>query len=361
MAEQINFTDRMQWDGEEKTAISVRDGVLEYLGAEIGKDPADKIFTVYRSPATIANVVPLMAGIPLIDEHVAPGDEESAKKAGSVLSGDMIDMIDSAVNSTLAIRNKVDVHGDMITMLEDGKRELSLGYTGELIEHDKYDFEQRNIQPFHLAVVDAGRCGSACSFIDQKGNRVMLNKAFLDAEGQPSLEQIAQIMAQLPEAIKALPIDKLSEVMPALQEIVAVGKAADPSSAAEEEPAMDEDAAEPEQQEVEDMDMEEEEEKKKTPITDSAAFKDALAAATKTYAETVEKAREFVPSDYCFADKSVAQIQRDALATEHKDQQFSDEELAVAFKLLKKTKSTLTDFGDQKAASRFTDLKDKEL
>ena len=51
----LAFSDAVTYDGQMKAAISVRDGVLEYLGSELGMSPADKIFYVYRSPATIAS------------------------------------------------------------------------------------------------------------------------------------------------------------------------------------------------------------------------------------------------------------------------------------------------------------------
>ena len=51
-----------------------------------------------------------------------------------------------------------------------------------------------------------------------------LNKAFIDAEGSVSLEQIVEIAAGLPEAIRKVPVDKLQELMPAMQEIMTYAK-----------------------------------------------------------------------------------------------------------------------------------------
>lgn len=164
-----HFKDKMFYDGKSKTAISVRDGFLEYSGAEIGKEPADKIFKIYRSPATIANVASLMKDIPLTDEHVDL-DAPVSNATGKVLSATMIDFDDGNTHSKLAIKNSIDLNGDAGSILDAGKRELSLGYKGVLVEYDgdEYDFEQRDIAPHHLAIVDQGRCGSQCSFIDKK-------------------------------------------------------------------------------------------------------------------------------------------------------------------------------------------------
>ena len=50
---------------------------------------------------------------------------------------------------------------------------------------------------------------------------------------------------------------------------------------------------------------------------------------------------------------------RDALATQHGKQEFGDEELSIAFKMLKKT-ADYSNFSDEKAGS-LQQLKDKEL
>lgn len=51
---------------------------------------------------------------------------------------------------------------------------------------------------------------------------------------------------------------------------------------------------------------------------------------------------------------------RDALAIEHNGVEFKDEELDVAFKLLKKSEN-YQNFGDASVKSKLSDLKDKEL
>ena len=38
----LQFADRVEVDTQNKTAISVRDGVLEYMGSEIGMEPEDE-------------------------------------------------------------------------------------------------------------------------------------------------------------------------------------------------------------------------------------------------------------------------------------------------------------------------------
>lgn len=357
-----HFNDALAFDKQNKTAVSFRDGVLRYLGSELGLEPADREFTVYRSPATIANAAARMAGVPLTDEHVSM-DAPPAQPVGTVETSDLIDMFDEQNESTVGVRNSITVSDLISAALETGKRQLSLGYDADLVPHVKYDFEQRNIGPHHLAVVQAGRCGPACAFLDRKPTTTdedqpmsKLLKAFLDAEGAPNLEQIVEIAQGLPEALRKLPMDKLTEVMPQLQEIIAIAGGANGSDEVDE----------PEEMEVEDMDGEPEEVEDEKPksYADSTEFKDAVAEAVKSHAAVVDKARDFLDNGYAFAGKSKEQIMRDALATEHGETQFTDAELPVAFKLLKAQGSNLKNFGDGAADAqqgRFTQHADKEI
>lgn len=372
------FHDRATFDPVKKTAVSVRDGVLEYSGAEIGMKPEDHIFTVYRSPATIANTAMKMRGLSITDQHV-PLDSPAPSHGGFIDEAEMIDAHDGQTNTTIAIQNRLAVSDTLLPIIETERRELSLGYNADLVPHDVYDFEQKNIMPHHLAVVDRGRCGSMCSFIDRKTtdqqeNNNMANKfhkAFCDQEGQLNLQQIVELATGLPEAIKNVPVDQLTDLLPALQEIMETAKTVMPK----EEPANGEgegnetetgDEGEPNPIDNEDEDMSQEEKDKKFSDAVSVAAekkaKEYADQAIKRHSQVVEKARDFLPDDYKFSDKSTEQVMRDALATESQEG-FADTELDLAFKMLKKPESRYTDFGDSagQSSSRFTEIGDKEL
>ena len=361
-----HFTDSMTYDANTKTAVSVRDGVLEYLGSEIGAEPSDKLFRVFRSPSTIANVVPMMAGIPLTDEHVSL-DEQPSSPVGSVIDATTVDLTDESTDARLGIRNRIKLADTMAAALVSGKRELSLGYTGELVPYEgsgDYDFEQRNIRPHHLAVVTAGRCGPACSFIDRKAttNEVKtmpeLHKAFCDAEGQMNLEEIIEITAGLPEAIKKMPIEQVAKLMEPLREAMAASRAVVGEDMTEETETV-----EVEDEEVEKADMKPEEK-----FTDSKEFADAVA---KAQADAVAQRDAVVAKAIKFVDglqvagKTNEQVMREVLTAEgHDAQSFSDSELSVAFKLLKpeaKVNPTLMNFGDKQTTGKFAALADKEV
>lgn len=331
------FKDSLRFDTATKTAISVRDGVQSYYGMELGMQPFDKVFTIYRSPATIANCVNRLSNIPLTDEHVTL-DETPQIPCGSVVDSVLVDNFDAETHSTLAVKNTVSLDGAILDLIQSGKKELSLGYRANLKPHDRYDFEQTDIEPHHLAVVSRGRCGGACSFIDKQGE-------FMDEDkgASPTLAETVDIAVALPEAIKNMTIEELQEVLPVLQSIVNKGKEGEKSVE-----AVEAETDEPEAK------------KEKVAITDTAEFMDAVTKAVEAHTVVIEKARDFVDAGYSFVGKSTAQIMRDALAVEHGNQKFDDSELPVAFKLLKKTASSLKNFGDS-CACPFDSLKDKEL
>ena len=359
------FADLAVYSETARTAVSVRDGVIEYLGAELGLEPLDKVFTVYRSPATIANAAYAMAGIPLTDEHVSM--EGPALDSGSrVESSVVIDQLDESTHSRLAVQNKVAVN-DTLQLLLKNKRQLSLGYEADLVPHSRWDFEQINIVPHHLAAVRAGRCGPLCSFIDRKPDTPVkpqegdtmkpkkLIKAFTDAEGSVSLEQIVEIATGLPEAIRKVPVDQLVKLMPAMQEIMSYAKEQGVMPAEEDAAMMDEEKEGDEEKDMMDEDKDGEKMKdmegEKENFADSSKFKDAVASAVKgevkRYAEVVNKARNFVDAEYDFAGKTANDVMRDALATQSTDK-FEDAELSVAFKLLRKANTDYSQFGDTK-------------
>lgn len=342
----LQFKDRATLDQDGKNAISVRDGVLEYMGAEIGMEPENKIFTVLRTPATIANAAMKMAGIPVTDEHVSLS-KPAPSDGGRVVTAEMIDSDEDGI-ATIAIKNKLELSDQMIK-ITDNKRELSLGYFADLVEHDKYDFEQKNIVPHHLAIVDSGRCGSMCSFIDRKPNMEnnKMKIKFIDAEGVVNMKTIMEVISLLPEAIKNVPMEKIQEMMPSLLELVEASKEIIPEveevveEADEVTKVTDEDdSGDDKNVEVTDEEVDEDEKDKKD-FSDSKEFTDAVAKAAKLEAgktlTIISKAKTFLDDRYSFDDKSNDQIMKDAIKTQSSDK-FQDAELYTAFKLLKKFK-----------------------
>ena len=366
----VHFNDAVLFDSETKTIISVRDGVQEYKGHELGLSPPDKVFTLYRAPETIKAIVDRMAGLPLTDDHVSL-DMEPSNPVGKIVDAELIDSVDDDTKTTVNIKNRVSMDFDV------AGKQLSLGYRAGLIDCEIYDFEQVDIVPHHLAIVQNGRCGNVCKFTDKESGmkkKLDVNAAFLDANGEVNMAQVMDIVANLPEAIKTMPIKELSKLIPVLQKVTAtaVESIADPDGGAmspeEEEAARqakeaaDAAANNPlnEEEKKAAADAAAEEEKK---VTDKA-FSDSVAAEVKKknaeFATVLGKAKDFLPDTYDFADKSACDVMRDALATQHNDK-FEDSELPTAFKMLK-TVTNYKDFGDAKTISDEIDkIGEKEL
>lgn len=358
-----HFFDAVTFDVEQKTAVSVRDGVLDYFGHELGLEPPDKTFRIYRSPAQIATVAPLMAGIPLTNDHVDIGQPVS-QSVGKVTSAAVIDF-DEGEASHLAIKNTLEVQSDFLATLTD-KRELSLGYEARLIEDDKYDFRQVDIRPHHLAVVDAGRCGSGCRFLDKsvkKESSEMDMAKMIEAVGKFTDEQKKEFLAKITDAPTAAQVvellgkfkaEEIEEIKEQLRKLI------DPAGKPK---ANDQDK---DKDKGEDDDKEKAKDSKK--VKDSAAlearFQDAVTKATTEQVATtlaiIDRARQFLPTDYKFADKTGNQIMRDAIATQHAGVRFEDAELPVAFKMLRQPETKpFADFG-RGNMGKFAELKDKE-
>ena len=396
------FFDRVSLDKETKRLISMRDGVLEYLGGEIGMEPEDQVFTVYRSPAALANASRLMDGLPIVDGHMDLNTEPNSNS--KIIDTQVVQMKDEEVDATLAASHKALIDEALQASIETGKQQVSLGYTGDLVEHPEYGLEQVNIEPHHLALEYEGRCGSACSFIDKRqtntGDKSMLfgnkNKKqakptvfkdddgnvkmqfpenFFDQEGenQVNMQQIVEIASALPEAIKNIPVDKLQEVFPQLQELVQMAKENDTNTDPQEE-------MEKEDGDYEGEDMKRGAGDKKTVGTQKGQdskntqqgytdaqmkqhINDAVAKANQKHAQVIEKARDFVDSTYNFTDKSTEQIMKDVVATQSNDS-FEGDQLEIAFKMLQPPqRQEVTSFGDRNpdVKSKFDEIADKEL
>lgn len=323
----VNFTDRALFDASQRTAISMRDGVLEYLGAEIGADEPQRLYKIYRSPATIANAAMSMQHIPVCDGH-AVGAELSA--GGRVESAKIIDAVDAETQSMIAVRNALSISDELSDAVAQGKRQLSLGYDADLVPHSEYDYEQINIEPHHLAIVDRARCGSMCSFIDARRGVKMADEL--------NLEQIAELAMQLPEAIKVVPIAELQEILPVLQKIIDMAKSSGMPDASTDAPVS-----------VDAFPTESEEDKEKK-------FGDRL----NDHVAAMQKARQYLPDSYQYVGKTTAQIMRDAVRTQSAEH-FADAELPLAFKLLQKpTASRYADFG-KSTHDKYDELRDQEI
>jgi hypothetical protein len=365
----IAFKDSATYDGKTKTVISVRDGYQEYAGFEIGLE--GEKYRLYRSPETIRKIAERMKGLPVTSGHVDT-DREPTNVIGEIIDVEIVQVDQPETDTTLALKHKIKLYDspDVYELLSDGVNELSLGYVAQTVEHDKYDFEQRDIRPHHLAVVEAGRCGGLCSFLD-KGVKKMALDRYVDADGKANLQEIMEIINVLPDLVMKMELKDLQALYPKLMEAKVKAEESDPAlkEEVEEKTEVKEETIEQVDEEQMDEDVIEKEEKfekKEENFKDSAVFKDAVANMVKSkmeeYSQVREKAVSFLDESYDFAGKTPCDIMKDTLVAFYgSDHGFTDEEVPVAFKAMKKI-DNYKKFGDaQTADAVWKEIGNKEL
>lgn len=148
--------------------LAAKVGVQDYYAAEIGVEPVDEsgIVSVARLPEDVfaADSLDSWKGVDITNDHPTEGlvtvDNFKMETVGNVIG--------EAAVSNNHVRVKVvvkDAH--TIESIENGKSEVSAGYTADYIREDgvfegtKYNYRQRNIRLNHLAVVNKGRAKTA--------------------------------------------------------------------------------------------------------------------------------------------------------------------------------------------------------
>lgn len=168
----MNFTDsvliagtRTREDGSLLADARIaRTGVQLYLGSEVGK-PDMALVRVYRPGAEVfsADTMKSVAHRPVTNDH--PKDFVNKDNWKDVAVGQTGDEI---TGEGIFIRVPLMVSdGATIKDIEQGKREISAGYTCDLDfasgisqNGEQYDAIQRNIRFNHVAIVARGRAGS---------------------------------------------------------------------------------------------------------------------------------------------------------------------------------------------------------
>ena len=215
-----------------------RTGVQDYRAYELGLD-ADgmdpmKVIRLHRPPEEVFDATSMASfeSKPITIEHppvavtsdnwseLAKGDVRDVGRSGDLMTG------------TLVIRSK-----DAIEAVQDGKVQLSNGYTFELdmtsgttADGRAYDGIQRNIRGNHVALVDAARCGSACRIADSQPN--LEGKTMADAKRKVTVDGIPlEVEDTAAEVIDTL-IKQRNEARDALAQLQAKAAEADGLKAA---------------------------------------------------------------------------------------------------------------------------------
>ena len=148
-----------------------RTGMQEYLPEELGLGSGPGMIPVYRpeeevfAPETMAS----FEAVPVTNDHPADGvDLDNIRRfqaghAQNVRRG-------SGEEADLLLADLVITDERLIEAILNGKREISCGYTYELVVKDG-QYIQRKIRGNHIAVVEAGRAGARVSIKDHMGSK----------------------------------------------------------------------------------------------------------------------------------------------------------------------------------------------
>ncbi|WNW10119.1 DUF2213 domain-containing protein [Pseudomonas sp. DTU_2021_1001937_2_SI_NGA_ILE_001] len=151
----------------ETFARTARTGIQQYLGREVGR-PDLSVVNVYRDQAEVfaKSALDTFSKIPITNDHPAQPVTAANWKAVAVgTTGDEVLRDGEYLKIGLKITD-----GAAVQDVHSGKRELSVGYScqlvwedGELPDGTKYQARQTNIVANHIAIVAKGRAGSrAC-------------------------------------------------------------------------------------------------------------------------------------------------------------------------------------------------------
>ena len=147
-----------------------RVGTQEYLGHEVGK-PNKDIVTVYRRPDEVfkKSAIDSFEGKPVTNDHppkLVEGGDAMAYLKGvckNVHRG-------TGDDSDKVVADLVIYDPMLISLIENGKREISAGYTCSYADYNG-ELEQVDIVGNHIAVVDKGRAGNSVAIRDEKPTR----------------------------------------------------------------------------------------------------------------------------------------------------------------------------------------------
>ncbi|MFY4744069.1 hypothetical protein ACOTVX_11355, partial [Aliarcobacter butzleri] len=78
--------------------------------------------------------------------------------------------------------------------------------TAQMDPRAENDFEQLNIKPHHLGIVEVGRCGDVCEFKDGKGVKPMDLKELLT--------KLKEFLANISDEDNALVLEAVDSIIP---------------------------------------------------------------------------------------------------------------------------------------------------
>lgn len=190
--------------------VAARTGVYQYLSSELELEGPERVVNVYRSPGQVFGPES-MATFPdkdVTNDH--PDDLVDSTTFKKVSVGHVRGVAQDGDNLVVDLIIKDQTAIDDI---ESGKAELSPGYLAEYVEAPgtapdgtAYEYEQRDIQINHVAVVEAARGGKVARIFDHKPKGVPMaqRKVFLDSKKSRSIILDEEAASVVEDAVAAL-------------------------------------------------------------------------------------------------------------------------------------------------------------
>lgn len=191
--------------------VAARTGVYQYLSSELDLDGPERIVNVYRSPEEVfkPESMATYADKDVTNDH--PDDLVDSTTFKEVSSGHVRGALQQGENVEVDLIIKDQ---SAIDDIDSGKAELSPGYLAEYVhapgvapDGTPYEYEQRDIQINHVAVVEAARGGKVARIFDHKPKGIThmaTRKVFLDSKKSRSIILDEEAATVVEDAVAAL-------------------------------------------------------------------------------------------------------------------------------------------------------------
>jgi len=191
-----------------------RTGPQAYSAISLGVTDAEEgeVIQVYRDESEVFSETsmesfrssPVTIGHPMMDgKAVLVTAENAATFQKGMLEG-MPVRDEDTLAGTLVITDQ-----EAIDAIEAGDRELSAGYTCDLMVEDTDDgvkYSQTNIRANHIAIVTKGRAGSSCVIADEADP-----EEEVEAEAEAAEKTADEVLETLEEAVADDPADEVTK------------------------------------------------------------------------------------------------------------------------------------------------------
>lgn len=144
-------------------------GKMQYYASEIGiKENPDALITVTRDAGELFALAALASfeGKPVTNEH--PPDDVEPSNYANYSKGHVQNVRRGGDDSDKMLADLFITDPQLISEIENGKREVSSGYDCQYEQNSDGDYFQRQIRGNHVAVVDKGRAGQSVSIKDSQ-------------------------------------------------------------------------------------------------------------------------------------------------------------------------------------------------